>query len=50
MDDYTDAMAELQQTKDEKENLQQMLTKTTQELSQQRKNMQDGFSFREQQV
>ena len=34
--DYTEAVAELHQTKDEKEKLQQMYTKTTQELNQQR--------------
>lgn len=34
--DYTQAMAELRQTKDEKENLQQVFTKTTHDLNQQR--------------
>ena len=54
LDDYTEAMAELQQTKDEKENLEHMFTKTTQELGQsrersrllemQRKEVQDRLS------
>ena len=58
--DYTQAMAELRQIKDDKENLQQMFTKTTQELGQsrersrllemQRKEVQDKLSHMDAQV
>ena len=58
--DYTQAMAELRQTKENKENLQQMFTKTTQELGQsrersrllemQRKEVQDKLSHMDAQV
>ena len=43
-------MADLQRTKDEKENLQQMFTKTSQELTHQREEFQDKLAHMDVQV
>ena len=60
LNDYTQAMADLRVTKEDRENLQQMYTRTSQELNQQRersrlleiqrKEVQDKLSHMDEQV
>ena len=60
LNDYTQAMADLRATKEDRDNLQQMYTKTSQELNQQRersrllevqrKEVQDKLSHMDEQV
>ena len=50
LNDYSEAMTELRFIKREKENLQQMLTRTSQELTHQREELQDKLAHMDAQV